>query len=132
MVKISVIIPAYNGDRFLAEAIESVLQQTEPDWEIIIVDDGSTDQTASVAQQYGKTVRYFSQTNLGVAASRNLGLAAALGDYIAFLDQDDLFLPHKLAAQGELLDRNPDLGIVNSGWQIYQDQKSDRQNQKQR
>ncbi|MEO1465564.1 MAG: glycosyltransferase family A protein [Cyanobacteria bacterium J06633_1] len=71
MVQVSVIIPAYNGDRFLAEAINSVLQQTYSDYEIIVVDDGSTDSTAQVAQQYGKEVRYFYQTNQGVAASRN-------------------------------------------------------------
>lgn len=119
MIKVSVVIPAYNGDRYLAEAIDSVLQQTYQDYEIIVVDDGSTDHTAQVAQQYGKAVRYLTQTNQGVAASRNLGLAAALGDYIAFLDQDDLFLPHKLSSQTALLDRDADLGMVNSGWQIY-------------
>lgn len=118
MVKVSVIIPAYNGDRFLAAAINSVLQQTYGDYEIIIVDDGSTDNTAQVAQQYGKTVRYFHQVNQGVAASRNLGLAAAMGDYIVFFDQDDLLLPDKLSSQAELLDRQQHLGIVNSGWQI--------------
>ncbi|NJK55609.1 MAG: glycosyltransferase family 2 protein [Pleurocapsa sp. SU_5_0] len=119
MVKVSVIIPAYNGDRYLAEAIDSVLQQTYQDYEIIVVDDGSTDHTAQVAQQYGKTIRYLTQTNQGVAASRNLGLAAALGDYIAFLDQDDILLPHKLSSQTALLDQDTDLGMVNSGWQIY-------------
>lgn len=124
MVKVSVIIPAYNGDRYLAEAIDSVLEQTYRDYEIIVVDDGSTDNTAQVARQYGNRVRYLSQKNQGVAASRNFGLAAALGDYIAFLDQDDLFLPHKLAIQTELLDKDADLGMVNSGWQIYQDRSS--------
>ena len=121
MVKVSVIIPAYNGDRYLGSAIESVLAQTYRDYEIIVVDDGSTDNTAQVAQQYKNDVRYLSQTNQGVAASRNFGLAAALGDYIAFLDQDDLFLPYKLASQVELLDRDANLGMVNSGWQICQD-----------
>ncbi|MEY4520779.1 MAG: hypothetical protein RLZZ499_3379, partial [Cyanobacteriota bacterium] len=81
MVQVSVIIPAYNGDRYLAEAIDSVLQQTYQDYEIIVVDDGSTDNTAQVARQYGKAVRFLSQTNQGVAASRYLGFAAALGDY---------------------------------------------------
>jgi glycosyltransferase involved in cell wall biosynthesis len=121
VVKVSVIIPAYNGDRYLAEAIDSVLQQTYQDYEIIVVDDGSTDNTAQVVKQYGKAVRYLSQINQGVAASRNLGLAAALGDYIAFLDQDDVFLPHKLVSQVALLEQNVDLGMVNSGWQIYRE-----------
>jgi glycosyltransferase involved in cell wall biosynthesis len=119
VVKVSVVIPAYNGDRYLAEAIDSVLAQTYQDYEVIVVDDGSTDHTAQVVKQYGKAVRYLRQTNQGVAASRNLGLAAALGEYIAFLDQDDLFLPHKLSSQVALLDQKPDLGMVNSGWQIY-------------
>jgi glycosyltransferase involved in cell wall biosynthesis len=123
VVKVSVVIPAYNGDRYLGAAIDSVLGQTYQDYEIIVVDDGSTDNTAQVVKQYsknyGKTVRYLSQTNQGVAASRNLGLAAAMGDYIAFLDQDDLFLSDKLSSQVALLDRNNQLGMVNSGWQIY-------------
>jgi len=121
VVKVSVIIPAYNGDRYIGAAIDSVLEQTYPDYEIIVVDDGSMDNTDQVVKQYGNRVRYLSQRNQGVAASRNFGLAAALGDYIAFLDQDDVFLPHKLASQVELLDRDSELGIVNSGWQICGD-----------
>ncbi|MGL5832280.1 MAG: glycosyltransferase family 2 protein [Waterburya sp.] len=132
VVKVSVVIPAYNGDRYLGAAIDSVLGQTYQDYEIIVVDDGSTDNTAQVVKQYGKTVRYLSQTNQGVAASRNLGLAAAMGDYIAFLDQDDLFLPHKLSSQVALLDRDDQLGMVNSGWQIYREEVvSDRNAEKQ-
>jgi glycosyltransferase involved in cell wall biosynthesis len=121
MVKVSVIIPAYNGDRYLAQAIASILTQTYTDYEIILVNDGSTDNTQSIIQQYAdqiKSLKYFAQTNQGVAASRNLGLAQAQGEYIAFLDQDDLFLPHKLASQVALLEQDHTLGIVNSGWQI--------------
>lgn len=130
MTKVSVIIPAYNGDRYIAEAIDSVIGQTYSNYEIIVVDDGSTDNTSHVVRQYGdreaypagNRVRYLSQTNQGVAASRNLGLAAAKGEYIAFLDQDDVFLPHKLASQVALLDKDPDLGIANSGWQIVDEE----------
>ncbi len=125
MVKVSVIIPAYNGDRYLAAAIDSILAQTYRDLEIIVVDDGSTDNTPQVAQQYGTAVhavQYVSQANQGVAASRNLGMAKARGDYIAFLDQDDVFLPHKLADQVALLEQDDNLGIVNSGWQITDEQ----------
>ena len=119
MIQVSVIIPAYNGDRYIAEAIDSALEQTYSDeYEIIVIDDGSTDNTFQVVEQYGDRVNYLSQKNQGVAASRNLGLAAARGEYIAFLDQDDIFLPHKLSSQVALLDRDPDLGLVNSGWQI--------------
>jgi glycosyltransferase involved in cell wall biosynthesis len=122
MVKVSIIIPAYNGDRYIGEAIDSILAQTYNDYEIIVVDDGSTDNTAQVVQQYGKQIQYLSQTNQGVAASRNLGLTAAKGEYIAFLDQDDLFLPQKLLSQVTLLEENPSLGIANSGWQIVDQQ----------
>ena len=122
MVKVSVIIPAYNGDRYLAAAIDSVLAQTYQDLEIIVIDDGSTDNTPQIAQQYGAAVQYLSQANQGVAASRNLGMAKARGDYIAFLDQDDVFLPHKLSSQVEMLEQDDNLGIVNSGWQITDQQ----------
>ena len=118
MAKVSVIIPVYNGDRYLAEAIDSVLNQSYGDREIIIVDDGSTDNTRRVIRSYGKQIYCTSQQNQGVASSRNLGLEVATGEYIAFLDQDDLFLPHKLAAQVAILDRQPEVGIVNSGWNI--------------
>ena len=122
MIQVSVIIPAYNGDRYIAEAIDSALEQTyKGEYEIIVVDDGSTDNTVRVVEQYGDKVNYLSQKNQGVAASRNLGLAAARGKYIAFLDQDDIFLPHKLSSQVALLDRS-DLGIINSGWQIIDEQ----------
>ena len=118
MVKVSVIIPAYNGDRYIEDAIAGILAQTYTNYEIIVVDDGSTDNTYEVIKKYGDRIRYFSQSNQGVAASRNLGLAQSQGEYIAFLDQDDIFLPHKLASQVALLERDSNLGIVNSGWQI--------------
>jgi len=118
MVKVSVIIPAYNGERYIADAIAGVLAQTYTDYEIIAVDDGSGDRTKNIIQQYGDRIRYFSQTNQGVAASRNLGLFKAQGEYIAFLDQDDLFLPHKLALQVAVLEQNQAIAMVNSGWQI--------------
>ena len=123
MVKVSVIIPAYNGDRYISRAIAGVMAQTYKDYEIIVVDDGSTDNTRQVLQQYGDCLKYLSQANQGVAASRNLGLRAAQGEYIAFLDQDDVFLPHKLAAQVALLEQDPNLGMVNSGWEIVNDQE---------
>lgn len=130
MVKVSIIIPAYNGDRYLAAAIDSILAQTYQNYEIIIVDDGSTDTTPQIARQYGDRLgstephrlRYFSQINQGVAASRNLGLTKAKGEYIAFLDQDDVFLDDKLSAQVSLLEQDAHLGIVNSGWQITDEQ----------
>ena len=118
MVKVSVIIPAYNGDRYIEAAIAGIFAQTYSDYEIIVVDDGSSDSTPEIIEQYGDKIRYFSQTNQGVASSRNLGLSKAEGEYIAFLDQDDVFLPHKLESQVALLEQDISLGIVNSGWQI--------------
>ena len=118
MVKVSVIIPAYNGDRYIGDAIDSVLAQTYTNYEIIAIDDGSTDDTKRAIEEYGDAIRYYAQANQGVAASRNLGISKAKGEYIAFLDQDDIFSPHKLALQVEVLEQNASIGIVNSGWQI--------------
>jgi glycosyltransferase involved in cell wall biosynthesis len=115
--KVSVIVPTYNNSPFLPATIDSVLAQTYPDYELIVVDDGSTDDTAAALRPYNGQIRYLQQTNQGVSAARNRGLALALGDYIVFLDGDDLLLPHKLARQVEFLEANETVGIVHSGWQ---------------
>ncbi|NJO41671.1 MAG: glycosyltransferase [Cyanobacteria bacterium CRU_2_1] len=123
-LRVSVIIPTYNGDRFIAEAIESVLNQTYSNWELILIDDGSTDTTRSIIQSFCslKSIRYFFQTNHGVGAARNRGIEQAQGDLIAFLDQDDYFSPEKLAVQVARLAAQPELGMVSSGWQIVNEQ----------
>jgi glycosyltransferase involved in cell wall biosynthesis len=90
---VSVIIPVFNGDRFISQAIESVLRQTYSKFEIIVVNDGSTDQTAQVLTPYLHLIRYFIQPNQGAASARNRGLATATGELIAFLDADDFFFP---------------------------------------
>ena len=120
--QVSVIIPAYNGDRYIAQAVESVLTQTYTNWEIIVVDDGSTDDTRQALQPYFDRIRYFSQENQGVAAARNRGIQESKSELIAFLDQDDFFLPDKLAAQVALFRSSNSLGIVNSGWRLVNDQ----------
>jgi len=97
--KISVIIPTYNRQEFLAKAIDSVLGQTYTDFELIVVDDGSTDDTARCVAGYGAQVCYIYQENRGPAAARNTGIRAAEGELIAFLDSDDRFAPEKLAVQ---------------------------------
>jgi len=89
--QISVIIPAYNGSLYIRPAIASVLHQTYRDWELIVVDDGSTDNTRQIVQQYEDKLRYLYQENQGVAAARNRGILEAKGELIAFLDQDDFF-----------------------------------------
>ena len=106
---ISVVIPAYNAAQCIGRAIDSVLAQSFCDYEIIVVNDGSTDDTAGVVSQYGSKVIYIYQENAGDGPARNAGIAAAKGDWIAFLDADDEWLPDKLKQQIELLDRNPDL-----------------------
>lgn len=109
---ISVIIPVYNGAAFIAAALESVLGQTYQSWEMIVVDDGSTDDTASVVHQFSDRVRYLYQPNRGPAAARNTGMAAAKGELIAFLDHDDQWTPDKLTVQANYLQQNPQVGYV--------------------
>lgn len=112
MPKVSVIIPTYNRARYICRAINSVLNQTFTDYEIIIVDDGSTDNTREVLAQYGNRIVYLSQSNKGISASRNRGISAAQGEYIAFLDSDDEWLPEKLTIQVDMLDKNERLGLA--------------------
>lgn len=107
MPRVSVIIPAYDAAHFLGDAIESVLAQTYRDFEIIVVDDGSTDETAAITGRYGSTVRCIHQENAGVSAARNRGLALSRGQYIAFLDADDSWLPSKLEKQMAALEASP-------------------------
>jgi len=112
MSLVSVIIPVYNGERYLADAIKSVQKQTYRDCELLVIDDGSTDGSAAVAKEFGDTIRYIHQANGGVCKARNAGIAAARGSYIAFLDQDDLWLPDKLADQVAYLENHPEIGAV--------------------
>lgn len=99
MVDVSVIIPSYNRAGFVGQAIESVLAQTGVQTEIIVVDDGSSDNTKDVVAAFGPTVHYIYQSNAGASAARNTGIGAASADLVAFLDSDDLWLPDKLARQ---------------------------------
>jgi glycosyltransferase involved in cell wall biosynthesis len=103
-MKISVVIAAYNASATLGRAIQSVLAQTRPADEIIVVDDGSTDSTADTARQFGSRVRVISQSNGGTSVARNTGIQNASGDWIAFLDADDEWLPEKLHTQEDFLD----------------------------
>jgi glycosyltransferase involved in cell wall biosynthesis len=114
MAKVSVIIPAYNSEVFISETIDSVLAQTYRDLEIVVVDDGSTDNTRGVLQQYGDGIRYIYQRNSGVSTARNTGISIATGEYIALLDHDDLWLPEKLEKQIKILDADPDTALVYS------------------
>ena len=99
MPKVSVIIPTYNRSLSVREAIESVLAQTYRDFELIVVDDGSADNTPSVLGSFGERIRGIRQANAGVSAARNAGIRAAKGEWVAFLDSDDLWVPQKLERQ---------------------------------
>ena len=112
---VSVIIPNYNYGRFLAECVQSVLEQTHKNIEIVVVDDGSSDGSAAVAAGFGDRVTLIVQENSGVGAARNRGAAEARGDFFAFLDADDLWFPKKVERQLEHLDGRPQSGFVTCG-----------------
>ena len=112
---ISVVIPAYNAERTLAATIQSVLHQTYQDFEIIIVDDGSIDETPSIAQSFGQQVRHIRQARSNPATARNHGATESQGEWVAFLDADDLWLPQKLQRQMQFLERYPQVDAVQTG-----------------
>jgi glycosyltransferase involved in cell wall biosynthesis len=112
MPKVSVIIPAYNVERYIAQAIASVLAQSWTDFELLVIDDGGADASAAIARATPDArVRVISQPNRGLAGARNTGIRAAQGQYLAFLDADDLWAPSKLAQHVAHLDADPDVGV---------------------
>ena len=115
---VSCIVPVYNGERYLRSALESIFAQDYRPLEVIVVDDGSSDKSAVIAQDF-KQVRYMHQTNQGVATARNAGLAAARGEFIAFLDQDDLWMSDKLSIQIEHLLKNPEIQYTLAELQFF-------------
>jgi glycosyltransferase involved in cell wall biosynthesis len=116
MTKISVVIPAYNAELHLRATLESVFAQTTQPYEIIIVNDGSTDRTEDIALSYGSSIRYLKHPNQGLSKTRNAGIAAALGDWIALLDSDDVMTPEKLCKQAAVIEATPDLVLVYSAF----------------
>ena len=120
-MKISVAIPTFNRAHLIAHAIDSVLKQTYADVEVVVIDDGSTDNTAEVVAKYGDRVRYYRQPNRGLGAARNAGLDQASGDVIAFLDSDDYWFDFKLALQADLLTKQPDIDFVFTEFSILKD-----------
>ncbi len=107
---VSCIVAVYNGERFLAETLESIFAQTYEPLEVLVVDDGSTDRTREVVERWGARIRYIWQENAGPVKARNKGIAAAQGDLIAFTDADDLWLPDKTARQVARLVSPPVIG----------------------
>lgn len=114
MPRVSVVIPVYNAESYLAEAIESVLAQSHSDLEVILVDDGSTDGSRAVIESFGERVVPIFQANAGPSAARNAGIRAARSHYIAFCDADDIQLPHRLATHVALLEALPEVVLVGS------------------
>jgi glycosyltransferase involved in cell wall biosynthesis len=123
MPNVSIVIPTYNRAAYILEAIESILSQTYRDYEIIVVDDGSTDKTREVLEPLVEAgeIRYVYQENRSKSAARNHGIRLAGGKYIAFLDSDDLFAPDKLEKQVRFLDENPEIAFVHSWYSKFDD-----------
>jgi glycosyltransferase involved in cell wall biosynthesis len=122
MARVTVIIPTYDYARFLGECIQSVLDQTFQDFEIIVVDDGSSDNTREVVSSFKDTrIRYIYQDHCGVSAAQNTALRVASGEYITGLSGDDVYLPQNLEAKIKLLDSRPDIGLVCSDAYIFND-----------
>lgn len=116
-VRVSVLMPVYNAERYVGEAIASILAQTFPDFELVVVDDGSTDGTAEVLDACGdpRMRRYRNEGNLGIPATRNLSLSLARGEYVAWMDADDRSLPERLARQVEFMDAHPEIVSLSTG-----------------
>jgi glycosyltransferase involved in cell wall biosynthesis len=102
--RVTVVIPCYNGAPFISETVASAIGQTHKPIEIIVVDDGSTDDSAAIAESFGPPVRVIRQANQGESVARNRGIDSAIGDWVAFLDADDLWVPHKLEQQLKAID----------------------------
>ena len=124
---ISVVIPCYNAAAFLRATIESILGQTQPVLEVIVVDDGSTDDSANIAESFGPPVRVIRQPNQGESAARNRGIEAAAGEWVAFLDADDLWLPTKVELQAEAIRSAPaDVVCVTGDFLLFGEGQEER------
>src|SRR5262245_55450805 len=118
---ISVIIPSFNSARFVVQAVESALAQTYSPIEIIVIDDGSNDNTRVVLGPFFEWIRYVYQSNAGLSNARNRGIKEARGDLIAFLDADDQWLPEKLVKQWDCLKMNLNAGLIHTDtYQLYE------------
>jgi len=116
VTQISIIMPTYNGSKYVIETIESVLNQTFQNFELIIIDDGSTDNTVELISNLSPKIRLICQENKGIAQARNTGLESASGEYIAFIDHDDIWHPEKLSLQVAYLENNQQVGVVYSSY----------------
>jgi len=126
MPKVSIVIPTFNRGSVIERTLSSILAQTYADYEIIVVDDGSADDTKQRVAAFGERVRYLYQANKGVSAARNKGIRKARGQYIAFCDSDDLFVPTKLEKQMSYIESNPSCKFLYSWYyKVYQNKTKD-------
>lgn len=116
---VSVVIPCYNGAKYLRETLDSVLAQTYQVLEVLVIDDGSTDDSAAIAESYGPPIRMIRQPNQGESIARNRGIEEAKGDWIAFLDADDLWLPSKIEQQIRFLEENDEVLCIHTAWKRF-------------
>lgn len=122
MPRVSIIIPTYNCARYIGRALDSVCAQTYKDYEILVVDDGSTDDTKDVVMQYGRKVAYLYQQNRGVSAARNHAISQASGELLAYLDADDMWYAEKLEKQVAFLDTHHECGMIHSEISVIDEQ----------
>ena len=115
MKKVSVIVPAFNKVGLTVKTVESILNQDYKNIEVIVVDDGSTDNTRTKLQLFGDKIRYYYKDNGGACSARNFGILKASGDYIALIDCDDIYYPEKISKSVDMLELNPDIGLVHTG-----------------
>lgn len=113
---VSIVIPTYNCERYIAETLGSIVHQTVQDWEVIVIDDGSTDDTVKIATGFDPRVRVIQQRNAGVCVARNRGFEESRGRFLCFLDHDDYWYPEKLERQLGWMTRRPELGVVYTRW----------------
>ncbi len=123
MPTVSVIIHTYNNERFIAETVESVLNQTYKDYEIVVVDDGSVDGTRDALIPYMQKIMYHYKENGGIASAKNAGIGLSQAEFVAFLDHDDLWAPDKLQLQMECFNENPQVGLVYAKYTSFRDGK---------
>ncbi|MGL5633635.1 MAG: glycosyltransferase [Sarcina sp.] len=121
---ISVIMPVYNGEKHIKVSIESIIKQTYQNLELLVIDDGSTDKTKEIVMNFeDNRIKYFYQSNSGQAVAKNLGIENAVGDYIAFIDSDDIYIEMKLELQKKYLEDNKNIGCVYTNIEVFEDNK---------
>ena len=118
---VTAIVVVYNGEKYLKDCLQSIVDQDYPSLEILVVDDGSTDSTSDIVKSFGERIQYFRQDNAGEASARNKSIELSKGDYIAFLDEDDIWCPRKISTQVKVFDEFPEYSVVFGGFSIIDD-----------